>query len=177
MGRPSSRELVLDAYEGVLIEHGPTAVTLDAVAARAKVSKGGLLYHFGSKEALLDGLLDRVLRLTAADIEYARTAPEGALRYYLFSSVSDARMDNPAHRAAMAALRLLGTEPRVNHTMIKVSRMWAELLAEYVDDPLTAEVIGLLGDGLYLRASLGDEVGQALLQRVMAVVSRETGQS
>ncbi|EHK89308.1 hypothetical protein ABT332_14830 [Saccharomonospora azurea] len=114
-----------------------------------------------------------MLRLTAADIEYARTAPEGALRYYLFSSVSDANMDNPAHRAAMAALRLLGTESRVNQTMIKVSRMWTELLAEYVDDPLTAEVIGLLGDGLYLRASLGDEVGEALLRRVMAVVPRD----
>ncbi|EIE98225.1 TetR/AcrR family transcriptional regulator [Saccharomonospora glauca] len=177
MGRPSSRELVLDAYESLLIEQGPTAVTLDAVAARAKVSKGGLLYHFGSKEALLDGLLDRVLRLTAADIECARTAPEGAVRYYLLSSVSDASMDNPAHRATMAALRLLGTEPRVNRTMIKVGRMWTELLTEYVEDPLTAEVVGLLGDGLYLRASLGDEVGGALLRRVMSVVSRETGEA
>ena len=36
---------------------GPQALTLDAVAAEAGVSKGGLLYHFASKRELLDAML------------------------------------------------------------------------------------------------------------------------
>ncbi len=35
-------------------------MTLEAVAARAKVSKGGLLYHFPSKEAIVLGMVSRI---------------------------------------------------------------------------------------------------------------------
>jgi AcrR family transcriptional regulator len=56
--RPA-RERLLDAAERVVVESGATHLTLDAVAKSAGVSKGGLLYHFPSKEALLDGMLER----------------------------------------------------------------------------------------------------------------------
>ena len=49
---PSARDRVLDAYETLLIESGPGATTLDAVAAAADVSKGGLLYHFASMRSV-----------------------------------------------------------------------------------------------------------------------------
>jgi Transcriptional regulator len=35
-------------------------MTLEAVAARANVSKGGLLYHFPSKDALVLGMVSRI---------------------------------------------------------------------------------------------------------------------
>ncbi len=35
-------------------------MTLEAVAARAKVSKGGLLYHFPSKDAVVQGMVSRI---------------------------------------------------------------------------------------------------------------------
>lgn len=56
--RPA-RERLLDAAERVVVESGATHLTLDAVAKSAGVSKGGLLYHFPSKEALLEGMLTR----------------------------------------------------------------------------------------------------------------------
>src|SRR5690606_13182471 len=43
---PAARAKVLDAFVSILLEHGERAATLDAVAAAAGVSKGGLLYHF-----------------------------------------------------------------------------------------------------------------------------------
>ncbi|MFC7344997.1 TetR/AcrR family transcriptional regulator [Saccharopolyspora griseoalba] len=172
MGRASSRERILDGYQEILIDSGSAAVTLDAVAARAGVSKGGLLYHFGSKEALLDGLLDRLVRLTAADIEHAGSAPEGVVQYYLRSSVADASMDKPAHRAAVAALRLLGSEPKVAEAMFEAGRLWSDLLAEHLDDPLTAELVGLIGDGLYLRATMGGGAEQPLLAQLPEAMRR-----
>jgi AcrR family transcriptional regulator len=42
---------------GVALEQGFGHVTLDAVAERAGVSKGGLLYHFPTKSDLVRGLL------------------------------------------------------------------------------------------------------------------------
>jgi len=56
-GRPSSRSAILDAATGLVHEIGAKHLTLDAVAARAGVSKGGLLYHFPSKEDLLTAMV------------------------------------------------------------------------------------------------------------------------
>lgn len=62
MPRPSSaRERILDAAERRLLDLGPSGLVLDAVAADAGVSKGGLLYHFPSKDKLIDGLSERML--------------------------------------------------------------------------------------------------------------------
>jgi AcrR family transcriptional regulator len=56
----NTRERLLDAAETVVIEQGVSALTLDAVAARAKVSKGGLLYHFLSKDDVVLGMVSRI---------------------------------------------------------------------------------------------------------------------
>jgi AcrR family transcriptional regulator len=44
-------------------------VTLEAVAAEAGVSKGGLLYHFPTKDALLEALVQDWLDRFEADVE------------------------------------------------------------------------------------------------------------
>jgi len=61
MGRHSdnARERVIDAAEQVVIEAGAGHLTFEAVASKAGVSRGGLLYHFPDKKALLRGMLDR----------------------------------------------------------------------------------------------------------------------
>jgi AcrR family transcriptional regulator len=59
----NSRDKLLDAAEAVVMERGATSMTLDAVAAQAKVSKGGLLYHFASKEALVQAMVARIAAL------------------------------------------------------------------------------------------------------------------
>jgi len=48
-------------------EIGAKHLTLDAVAARAGVSKGGLLYHFPSKEDLLTAMVQRHIDELMAD--------------------------------------------------------------------------------------------------------------
>ncbi|SDK12458.1 TetR/AcrR family transcriptional regulator [Nonomuraea jiangxiensis] len=55
------RDELLDAAEGLLCDQGSAALTLAAVADRAGVSKGGLLYHYGSKEALIKGMVERLI--------------------------------------------------------------------------------------------------------------------
>ncbi len=57
--RPNSREAILDAAEALASEIGANHMSLDAVAAKAGISKGGLLYQFPSKVALLKGMIER----------------------------------------------------------------------------------------------------------------------
>ncbi|MFF4775098.1 TetR/AcrR family transcriptional regulator [Microtetraspora fusca] len=63
------RDDLLDAAESLLCDQGAQGLTLAAVAERAGVSKGGLLYHFGTKEALVKGLIERLIAEFDALIE------------------------------------------------------------------------------------------------------------
>lgn len=58
-GKRATRDAILDAAEALVRERGVNRMTLDAVAARAGFSKGGLLYNFPSKDALLKGMIER----------------------------------------------------------------------------------------------------------------------
>jgi len=62
MARHDSKNAILDAAEAIVIESGAARMTLDAVAKRTGVSKGGLIYNFPTKEALLKGMIDRMMR-------------------------------------------------------------------------------------------------------------------
>src|SRR4051794_16240552 len=62
-----ARTRILDAAESIVRTRGVPGLTLDAAARAAGVSKGGLLYHFASKEALLAALLVRLAEFVSQD--------------------------------------------------------------------------------------------------------------
>jgi AcrR family transcriptional regulator len=53
------RDRILDAAEAVILESGGRSFTLDAVAASAGISKGGLVYSFATKDDLVHAALER----------------------------------------------------------------------------------------------------------------------
>ena len=61
MPKETVRSRLLRAAEELAHENGAGNISLDAVAARAGVSKGGLLYHFPSKAKLLEALVERYI--------------------------------------------------------------------------------------------------------------------
>ncbi|MCU0985583.1 MAG: TetR/AcrR family transcriptional regulator [Acetobacteraceae bacterium] len=75
--RDDTRRRLLDAAEAIVAERGVTALTLEKVAAAAGVSKGGLLHHFPSKEALLRAIVTRMAEEMRAvfDMIYALCPP------------------------------------------------------------------------------------------------------
>jgi AcrR family transcriptional regulator len=50
---------MLDAAEDVVLRDGIGRLTLDAVAKEARLSKGGLMHHFPTKDALIDAMVRR----------------------------------------------------------------------------------------------------------------------
>jgi AcrR family transcriptional regulator len=80
-GHAPLREQLLDAAQAVILEQGIGTMTLDKVAAKAKVSKGGLLHHFPSKDALVGAIVRRVVNAWRSDLREAIAGqPEGRLR-------------------------------------------------------------------------------------------------
>src|SRR5512140_197006 len=54
-----SRELVLDAAERVMAEHGYEAATLARVVAEAGIPMSSVYHYFGSKDGILLAVMDR----------------------------------------------------------------------------------------------------------------------
>lgn len=153
---PAAREAVLDAFERILIEGGERAATLDATARAAGVSKGGLLYHFATREALVDAVLARFVDLVEADVEQLERDPDGAVAYYVRSAVA---VGHPLDRAGVAAARLAqaGSAPAVA-VIRAVRQRWLDAVRRHVADPTVALAITLIGDGLYYDSALhGDD--------------------
>lgn len=51
------KKSILNAAADIVKEEGVAKLTLEAVAKKAGLSKGGLLYHYSSKEALIKGMV------------------------------------------------------------------------------------------------------------------------
>ena len=92
--RSNSREKILAAAADVARETGPGSLSLDAVASRAGVSKGGLLYNFPTKAKLMQALVEDYLGEFEQRMAAAAATPEGGanlLSTYIRLSVSDSR--------------------------------------------------------------------------------------
>jgi len=148
----STRDRLLDAFEELLIDGGERSATLNAVAASAGVSKGGLLYHFASKDALVEAQLDRLLEAAATDTENIRTAVAGPVDYLIRSSVN---MGSPLDRSFIATTRLAqGRHEPAIAVLEEIRRGWLNVIEESVGDHDTAVAIMLVSDGLYGNSSL-----------------------
>ncbi len=60
MGRQRTidREKLLEAIFDIVMEQGAAALTIDTVAKKMGISKGGVQYCFSSKEAMIDAMFD-----------------------------------------------------------------------------------------------------------------------
>lgn len=158
----SARDSLLSAYQALLLAEGHRATTLEAVAAGAGVSKGGLLYHFRSKEALAEALVERLDELVGEDREAMRSAEDGPSRYYVRTSVWT---DSPLDRTLVAVAQLAQeSHDGARAAMARARDGWLELIDEEVGHLPTARAILLIGDGLYFDAALtggADHVGAA----------------
>jgi AcrR family transcriptional regulator len=62
---------MLDAAEDVVLRDGIGRLTLDAVAREASLSKGGLMHHFPTKDALIDAMVRRKVDAWRTEYEAA----------------------------------------------------------------------------------------------------------
>lgn len=151
---PAARDKVVDAFEAILLASGERAATIEAVAAEAGVSKGGLLYHFGSKQALMQGLLERLEALVDADVEAMRAAADGPASFYVRTSAYTA---SALDRTIVATSRLAqGSHPEAVQALQAMRQRWFDVIVGAVDDPAVARAVMLIGDGLYYNAAMDD---------------------
>lgn len=165
-----TRERILEALEVVLIRGGSHAVTLDAVASEAHISKGGLLYHFESKQALFDGLYIRMAERSEAMLAETPPGPLSHARRYLVRSTPDSPQRKALLRSVLAAARSAdGASDEATADLRELFGRWTRPLRREVTDPVLAETIRLVGDGIFFNELLGlPQVAPEVLAEVIA---------
>jgi AcrR family transcriptional regulator len=144
---PHARDKVLDAFERLLIDEGERAATMDATARAAGVSKGGLLYHFGSREALEQGIIDRLEALVDADLADMAASPEGPVAFFLRTS---ALVGDPLDRVIVATSRIAQSGNTAARDALRSTRKrWADALRPHVGSDAALNLVLLVSDGLY----------------------------
>lgn len=150
--RASKRDDLLRSATALVAEHGYSALTLDAVGARSGVSKGGVLYHFRTKEALVAGLLERLVTDFEVEQQAAYdadpTTPGAWTRAYVAASDAPPPVDD-AQPASAAILAAVGHDPSLLEPLQDRYRTWVARL-ETDDLPgVDAHVVRLAADGLW----------------------------
>lgn len=158
MTRETKYDALLDAAELIVRRDGSAKLTLDAVAAEAGVSKGGLLYHFPTKEALISAMVERMLESfdeahqSAMNLDAAE--PGRWTRAWVRTSVGPAGASEHDMTAA-GLLAAVATNPALADPM---RARYADWRAKVADDGIPAEdamVATLAADGLWMADLLG----------------------
>ena len=161
MPRARTKDRLLDAAGAVVMREGAQALTLDAVAEEAEVSKGGLLYHFKSKRDLVEGMVERWL----AEFEREMADEDAAfVRGYIKASA-------PAGNE-LGMLAALVADPSLLVAVRKQYGIWQDRVEREGRDPVDATVARLAADGLWLAELLGmgpptGELRERVLQRLL----------
>ncbi|MDZ7749489.1 MAG: TetR/AcrR family transcriptional regulator [Halofilum sp. (in: g-proteobacteria)] len=150
---------ILEAAGRVVIERGAAGLTLEAVAATAGLSKGGLLYHYATKEALLTAMVERLVAVTEQRIAAHRAeddAPGSWTRGYVRAcAVDDVPAHDPAGRLGVALLAAGAINPGLTAGLRARQSTWRARLRDDGIDPLAAQLARLAADGLWLNDIFG----------------------
>ncbi|WP_294990653.1 TetR/AcrR family transcriptional regulator [uncultured Stenotrophomonas sp.] len=181
--RTSKRERILDAAVNVINRDGVRAVTFESVAAEAELTRGGLLYHFPSREALLRGIDEHLVQSWETSMEalLGKRADEATSleRYQTFVRVSA----QSATRAELMFMLESADPDAGERPWGPAMRRWAPLPPSVgQDDPAALDnfVARLAADGLWIyeamyEGQLDEGVRARVAERIAGLLASTTG--
>ncbi|RQR31452.1 TetR/AcrR family transcriptional regulator [Burkholderia sp. Bp9143] len=170
------RAQLLEAASEIATRYGVAALTLDAVAERAGVTKGALQYHFANKQGLLDALFGQATERFATQMAARRAADShgdgAAARAYLHAVLDTAQ---PA--ASTDVLRVLVasmiTEQETRARWSVPMREWTRPDPVPLEQAATLMICRLAADGLWISELLDSvEISAELRAEIVRQLDR-----
>jgi AcrR family transcriptional regulator len=153
-GGSGTKGRIIDAAEEVVLRDGVAHLTLEAAAVQAGLSKGGVLYHFPTRDALVAGMVDKIIEEFDRDIEthqVDRGAPGSFTRAYIRATMSPiSSTPERQDRLGAALIAAAAAEPELVAPLQVAADRWQRRLESDGLDPTVATVLRLACDGLWL---------------------------
>lgn len=151
MGRNSRKIDILNAASKIVNERGIFNLTLEAVAEEAGFSKGGLLYHYPSKEALVRGMVEHLAsnyrEKIASNAEEDPVEKGKWTRAYVNVTFNQSQQNKNMNSVLLAAKAV---DVNLLNPIRDVYKDWQYELENDGIDPTKATIIRLATDGVWL---------------------------
>lgn len=175
----TKKDLILDAATKVLCREGIENITIEAVAAEARISKGGLLYYFPNKDYLLSELgttlLNDFLDMTDALAENDPLEKGKWARAYLHAMIT---YSEKHVEKAKALIILYSSQTKYSEfTDMKCIKLYENIASNGID-PEIATIIRYTALGLWYTTTLemgkvDGELKEKVIDKLLAFSSRE----
>jgi AcrR family transcriptional regulator len=160
----NKRDSILDGAQALVVREGSGGFTLDRIAGEAKVSKGGLLYHFATKEELVSALVARTVEYFEKDLAlYKRLHGDGPganTKAFAIATLEGEWAEKAGllpHGLDLFAtmLAVISTSPHLMAPMREAYAKWQHAVENDGTDPILATIVRLAADGLWFTEFLG----------------------
>jgi AcrR family transcriptional regulator len=150
----NTKAKIIAAAARTAVERGVQNMTMDAVATEAGISKGGVFYHFSSKEDLLLGMVQALVDVTEGEIEATQAGdkePGSWLRGFIKAALAkDAAELGPVGRLSVAFLTAAANDTNLLKPMNDRQPAWREAINSSGINPVQAQIVRLAADGLWI---------------------------
>lgn len=153
----STRDKIIDAAMSIVRDQGVTKLTLDEAAKCAGLSKGGVLYHFKTKDDLIRGIVETLVRRYDTLLRgYYDAEPDGPYRWTRATVRTGFDPQGPS--SDKLANALLATVA-VNRELVAPMQAYSETCIARIEadspNPLLAGLICMAMDGYCFETILG----------------------
>jgi AcrR family transcriptional regulator len=142
---------ILEAAERVIVQSGVEKATIDEVAREAGVSKGGVLHHFPSKDAIVVGLVSTLVSKFEAEVcaqQALDPEPKGSFTRAFLNTVT--KSDDHCSEVFFALKAAFHNCPALQQLQRDAHLRWQARIEQDGIDPVCASVVRLAADGLWL---------------------------
>lgn len=151
----NAREDILKAAEQLMVQEGVQKLTIAGVAAFSGISKGGIFYHFPSKNTLIAGMVERLAQLFQQLLNDELTAdPEPHGRFTRAYARSALRMTPASAATTTALIAGIANDPALLQPLLDLLEAWAHR-TEAELDLTTATLIRLTVHGIWFNHLFG----------------------
>jgi len=152
-------------------------MTLDAVAKEAGVSKGGLLYHFPSKDALIEGLIENMIQGLTDRIKQAYDDDDfGTNRGRWLRALTRANFQSEDQELGSGLSAALLLKPDLLDLNREAYDDRQSLIEQDGVDVVLANIIRLAGDGIWFSELFGfappkEPLKTRIMERLMSLTT------
>ncbi len=143
----TSRKRILDAATEIAIEQGPKVLTLDNVAKRCGMSKGGVMHHFKNKDALLAGMVESMIGMMKTELCEVEKAHADALPVTNLLRTRQRAHEKLAVHQAKILLVAAVENPSLLSPMLEMMQSKREEIEQH-DAVVESTLLWLAADGL-----------------------------
>jgi AcrR family transcriptional regulator len=170
----STRDKIIDAAMAIVREQGVAKMTLDEAAKVAGLSKGGVLYHFKSKDDLIRGMVERLVsQCDGLTQGYYEREPDGPYRWARAVVHTTFDPNGPGgDKVSGALLAAVVINPELTAPIQAKYEEWIERVNSDSPNPMLAGLVCMAMDGYNFEKIMGlqlctDEQKQQMKQFIL----------